>query len=235
MKDQFWGLSSLFILIVVLGASHNPLPASADTTPRITVTQGEAVTLTLKLINTGDVDLKDVTVHWKEATMPDWLVAEDVEVGMDVPVSNQSHVLVPFHFTIDKEAPIGEVEPVTLQIEDAEGSVWHEWVTLDIQPRPKPGAFRLLQNYPNPFNPETWIPYELKEASNVQIRIYDLSGQLVKTLSLGHKEADFYTSRSEAAYWDGRNHIGERVSSGLYFYHLQAESFSDVRKMLILK
>ena len=69
----------------------------------------------------------------------------------------------------------------------------------------------------------------------MRIRIYDLSGQLVRTLSLGYKEADFYTSRSEAAYWDGRNHTGERVSSGLYFYHLQAENFSDVRKMLILK
>ena len=122
-----------------------------------------------------------------------------------------------------------------LRIKDVEGTLWHKRFVLNVQPRPLPKAFRLLQNYPNPFNPETWIPYQLTEAAAVQIRIYSASGQLVRTLDLGFKPADFYTSRSEAAYWDGRNDIGEQVASGLYFYHLQAGHFSGIRKMLILK
>lgn len=234
MKDLF-RLRTLFLLATGLAMNLSPLPLWAETAPPIPVTQGEAVTLTLKLINTGDAALKGVTVRCETATMPDWFVTEDVEAGVDLPVSNQPYVLVPFRFTLDKDAPIGEAEPMTLRIEDAEGAIWHKRFALDVQPRPKPEAFRLLQNYPNPFNPETWIPYELKAAANVQIRIYDPSGRLVRTLSLGHKQADFYTSRSEAAYWDGRNDTGERVSSGLYFYHLEAGSFSNVRKMLILK
>ena len=76
----------------------------------------------------------------------------------------------------------------------------------------------LLQNYPNPFNPETWIPYQLSEDSPVSISIYDTTGKLVRTLSLGFQSAGFYNSQGRAAYWDGRNALGERVASGIYFY-----------------
>ena len=124
---------------------------------------------------------------------------------------------------------------MTLRIEDTEGVIWHKHFVLDVQPRPKPKAFRLLQNYPNPFNPETWIPYELKESSAVQIQIYAPSGRLVRQLKLGYKEADFYTSRAEAAYWDGKNDMGETIASGIYFYMITAGNFSAIRRMLILK
>ena len=93
----------------------------------------------------------------------------------------------------------------------------------------------LLPNYPNPFNPETWIPYQLSDASNVQITIYDMKGIVVRTLALGHQAAGYYTDRNRAAYWDGRNGLGENVASGIYFYHLQADDVSRTRKMIILK
>ena len=234
MRNSF-RLKTLLILAIFCVIGQIAVPSWAKTAPPIPVTQGEAGTLTLKLINTGDVPLKGITVHCDKATMPGWFVAEDVERPMNLPLDGQPHLLVPLQFIINNHAPIGEGEPMTLRIEDAEGSVWHKHFVLNVQPRPKPKAFRLLQNYPNPFNPETWIPYELKESSAVQIQIYAPSGRLVRALNLGYKEADFYTSRSEAAYWDGRNEAGERVSSGLYFYHLQAGSFSDMRKMLIIK
>ena len=98
-----------------------------------------------------------------------------------------------------------------------------------------PEQTRLLANYPNPFNPETWIPYHLANSSNVQITIYDTRGSIVRQLNLGHQRAGIYTGRGRAAYWDGRNAVGERVVSGIYFYQLQAENMSSVRKMLILK
>ena len=93
----------------------------------------------------------------------------------------------------------------------------------------------LLRNYPNPFNPETWIPYQLAEDSEVSIRIYDTTGAVVRKLQLGHQRAGFYQSRSRAAYWDGRNNIGEPVASGVYFYTLSAGDFTATRKLLIRK
>jgi len=98
-----------------------------------------------------------------------------------------------------------------------------------------PDQTSLLANYPNPFNPETWIPYQLATGSDVQITIYDVKGMLVRTLALGHQAAGYYTGRSRAAYWDGRNGFGERVASGVYFYQLQADTVSFQRKMVILK
>ena len=93
----------------------------------------------------------------------------------------------------------------------------------------------LLANYPNPFNPETWIPYQLAEPSEVTLRIYAVNGALVRTLALGHQAAGMYHSKSRAAYWDGRNEQGERVASGIYFYTLSAGDFAATRKMLIRK
>ena len=98
-----------------------------------------------------------------------------------------------------------------------------------------PKATTLLANYPNPFNPETWIPYHLANPSDVTITIYDTRGTVVRRLELGHQHAGYYTSRSRAAYWDGRNEIGEGVASGIYFYQLQADQLSLLRKMVILK
>lgn len=92
----------------------------------------------------------------------------------------------------------------------------------------------LKQNYPNPFNPETWIPYELAKDTDVLIELYDLRGQLVRRLELGFQRRDRYTSREKAALWDGRNQIGERVASGIYFYVLRAGDFTATRKMAIL-
>ena len=93
----------------------------------------------------------------------------------------------------------------------------------------------LLPNYPNPFNPETWIPYHLAKDSNIEITIYDARGTIVRRLELGHQSAGYYTKRNRAAYWNGRNTLGEQVPSGVYFYHLQAGNVSLLRKMVILK
>ena len=98
-----------------------------------------------------------------------------------------------------------------------------------------PAETELLRNYPNPFNPETWIPYRLAEDAFVTLTIYDGNGQMVRTLDVGHQTAAVYESRSKAAYWDGRNDLGESVASGVYFYTLTAGDFSATRKMVILK
>ena len=98
-----------------------------------------------------------------------------------------------------------------------------------------PEETALLHNYPNPFNPETWIPYQLAHAADVTLTIYDTKGVLVRQLNLGYQQAGYYTNRIQAAYWDGRNHLGESVGSGVYFYQLRAGDYSTLRKMVILK
>ena len=98
-----------------------------------------------------------------------------------------------------------------------------------------PERTALLTNYPNPFNPETWIPYQLSESAEVTLRIYVVNGVLVRTLNLGHQSAGPYHQRSRAAYWNGKNELGESVASGVYFYTLTAGDFTATRKMLIMK
>ena len=98
-----------------------------------------------------------------------------------------------------------------------------------------PETTTLLPNYPNPFNPETWIPYQLGESVDVHISIYAADGQLVQTLAFGQQPVGIYASRNRAAYWDGKNALGESVASGLYFYTLTAGNFTQTRKMLIQK
>ena len=98
-----------------------------------------------------------------------------------------------------------------------------------------PKKTALLPNYPNPFNPETWIPYQLAKRSDVSISIYSADGKLVRTLKLGQRVAGIYESRNRAAYWNGKNELGESVASGVYFYTLKAGEFTATRKMLIRK
>ena len=98
-----------------------------------------------------------------------------------------------------------------------------------------PESTALLANYPNPFNPETWIPYQLAKPADVSLTIYNIQGHVVRTLYLGHQSAGMYQRKSRAAYWDGRNALGEPVASGVYFYTLTADDFTATRKLLIAK
>ncbi|QQS37911.1 MAG: T9SS type A sorting domain-containing protein [Ignavibacteriales bacterium] len=93
-----------------------------------------------------------------------------------------------------------------------------------------PDDYSLEQNYPNPFNPETKIRYAIPEPGFVTVKIYRVDGELVKTLSENYKSAGRYEIT-----WDGTNNFSQKVSSGVYFYRLQANDFSQVKKMILLK
>ena len=102
-------------------------------------------------------------------------------------------------------------------------------------PVEEPLVTKLHANFPNPFNPETWIPYQLATDSDITIRIYNTSGHVVRTLFTGYQISGYYLSRSKAAYWDGRNEIGEQVASGVYIYELVTPTFKQTRRLVILK
>ena len=140
--------------------------------------------------------------------------------------------------------PDGEV---TLQVIDVRGNITKQTFTvpvgdavqaaaaLQLRAMEVPRETALLPNYPNPFNPETWLPYQLSTPADVTLRIYAVDGRLIRRLALGHLPAGRYQNRSRAAYWDGRNALGERVASGVYFYTLTAGEFTATRKLLISK
>ncbi len=142
---------------------------------------------------------------------------------------------------------VGDTVEVT--ITDTDGSTVSDKYSFQVAPIDLANAFlsvtlenigtpkhsHLLQNYPNPFNPETWIPYRLSEDSNVSITIYDATGSIIRTFSLGFQSVGYYQDRGRAVYWDGKNTYGESVASGFYFYQLTTESFQQTRRLIVVK
>lgn len=102
-------------------------------------------------------------------------------------------------------------------------------VSVMVETRPE--VYALRDNYPNPFNPETMIKYQLPEAGFVTLEIYNMLGQVVRTLVSDHRTAGRYSVR-----WDATNDKGQALSSGMYFYRVQAgQEFQQTKKMLLLK
>lgn len=106
----------------------------------------------------------------------------------------------------------------------------HGPISITTKSEPVPTVFKLSQSYPNPFNPTTTIRYQLPEKSLVNLKIYNILGQLIRTLVDDEKAAGYYTIQ-----WDGRDDSGKTVGSGIYFYRLEAGSFIQTRKALFLR
>ena len=163
-----------------------------------------------------DVDLQLVTSNFEEAD------------GRAAPSSLQGitslFLDVETLKTLDRDALQAQLEMLRAE---SDGSLKYQqaiaWVEAFLAAL-LPKQTRLLANYPNPFNPETWIPYQLAEASPVRIIIYDRRARVVRRLDLGYQPPGYYTGRHRAAYWNGRNTLGESVASGIYFYQLQADN-----------
>jgi len=102
-----------------------------------------------------------------------------------------------------------------------------EYTGGDIAP---PRAYRLAQNFPNPFNPVTTIKFDMKEKGPVTLKIYNVAGQLVRTLVDERKDAGAYSIA-----WDGRNNTGATVASGIYFYKMETKGFSATKKLVMLR
>jgi FlgD Ig-like domain len=93
-----------------------------------------------------------------------------------------------------------------------------------------PKEYRLEQNYPNPFNPSTTIRYSISSPEKISVKIYNISGQLIKEIVNEHSQAGEYD-----VIWDGKNNFGQKVSSGTYFYQLTSRNYIDAKKMILLK
>ncbi len=96
--------------------------------------------------------------------------------------------------------------------------------------KPTPDIYGLNQNMPNPFNPSTTIGYQLPEAGHVSLVVYNLLGQEVRKLVDESMDAGYYS-----LVWDGMDDLGRQVASGIYMYRMQASTFSETRRMMLLK
>ena len=177
------------------------------------------------------VVVRNLRTNWT-ITAP---VRGDYFAAATADLSRRSVVQVGDVVEVHVVGPGGNVESPTLDFKVNLEHLADAVMSVRLDSIGKPKLTQLLQNYPNPFNPETWIPYHLTHAGEVTLTIYDAKGGLVRQLDLGHRDAGFYTDQTQAAHWNGKNTLGETVTSGVYFYHLSAGDYSATRRMLILK
>lgn len=119
-------------------------------------------------------------------------------------------------------------EDITPIVRD--GYIRYGAVGIDDNSVELPKSYAIMQNYPNPFNPETNIEYHLPQAGYVDISVYNILGQNVRTLVSENQQAGIYK-----AHWNGANSDGETVPSGIYFYTINTGDYSDTKKMIMLK
>jgi hypothetical protein len=147
--------------------------------------------------------------------------------------------------TFTPDQPFDPGENVQVQLTGGISSLWglslpadYSWsfkitTATDVQtpdPAALPGVFALHQNYPNPFNAETQIRFSLTAPGPVALRVYNMLGQLIKTLV----DRDLAAGQHQAQ-WDGTDQNGSALASGVYFYHLQAQGQGEVRRMVLAR
>ncbi len=197
----------------------------------ITVPQGESGVVHLRIVNDGDVPLDGVTARWDD--VPDWVRPVHSSARVSARVDGSASLILSFE--VHPGAPPERDVPLRFTLTDSEGTRWPRLVRLSVTEIARPDQTRVFPSYPNPFNPETWTPYQLSEAADVSVQVYDFHGTMVREIPLGRQEAGWYTTRREAAYWDGRNRLGERVAGGVYVYHLRAGAYSATGRLLLAK
>jgi hypothetical protein len=246
---------AILILLAVAGmAAPASLPANAANEITLMLAEahavsGESLTVPLKVDNIASLAGGSVSISYDSSTLrPTEVVSASgtlASSNISQPgvlriafasnrLSNRTVAEIQFEVLSDRTSPLKfsnvklyrqDALPVDARVIDGRFSSWAI--------APKRSA--VLQNFPNPFNPETWIPYQLAEETDVAIRIYNVNGQLIRTLSFGRKPAGSYLSKGRAAYWDGRNDLGEEAASGIYYYSISAGHYAATRKMIVRK
>jgi len=131
---------------------------------------------------------------------------------------------------LDEDVVAGRTYYYKLADEDYEGNMRYHGTVFAAAGVSVPTAYSLLPNYPNPFNPSTAIGYEISEAGPVALTIYNVLGQEVRSLVNAHREAGTYT-----VMWDSKDDAGHYLDSGVFFYTLRANDFTQTRKMVLMR
>jgi hypothetical protein len=171
--------------------------------------------------NTGDPgvwkDNIDVTENWAALSYDGRQVCQGTYPGLDSPGGTS-----------------GVVYAGQTPFDNFEGLYFDSRAWTDVEEGPgqeaKPSEFTLAHNYPNPFNPATNIAYFLPRACQVKLEVFNILGQKIRTLV-----DEDQTAGNRQVNWDGRNQAGEEVASGVYFYKLEAEEFTETKKMVLMR
>ena len=189
------------------------------TVPRV-VSQPEPEKLTGDVNGDGGVNIFDLVIV--AGNFGKSLVAPSMISKIELTTQQKHHIALAID-QLESNSSRSNEEEIALNVLKA------------ILPERLPTQTQLLANYPNPFNPETWIPFKIAQDSTVTARICDITGKQIRIIELGHIAAGNYVESSKEIYWDGKTDTGVQVSSGIYFYQIEAGDYADTRKMVILK
>ncbi len=181
-------------------------------------------TISLSIQNNSSIEAKSVSVVFNN--LPSWLEFKSKSAAIKGIVADSTGD-AEFTFSVDKKAPIGKDTTFTATISTSDGQKWTKDITVEVA---APTDYKLYNNFPNPFNPSTKIAFDLPKTSHVKLVIYDIVGREVAQVA----DADYPAGYTELT-WNGTNKNGVMVSSGVYFYRVSTGSWSQVKKMLMLK
>jgi len=231
-----------------LGNADAAVSYETNTATALRSSDHDGVVLYLNLDYVVPVELVSFTARVAEAgVLLSWSTASETEnLGFEIYRSTQeagdyakaTPEMIPGAGTsaeqhdyqwLDADIEAGKTYYYKLADIDFDGNrTFHGPVSAACEPLPE--DFQLSQNFPNPFNPRTVIRYQLPEASDVKLVIYNTAGQLVRTLATGKMAAGKYSVT-----WDATDDRGARVASGVYLYRLQAGDYVSQKKLLLMK
>ena len=170
--------------------------------------------------------VQNVTVEFSDDGGASW----PVEVYNGPDPSGSVPWTVPDQATLSGRIRVRVRDVAGNTVEDVSDGDFTITPTTTSTPAAVPGAYALNANVPNPFNPVTTISYDLPEATEVTLEVFDASGRRIATLAAGQRPAGRHS-----VVWDGRDMTGRTVGSGMYFYRLEAGAFMETRKMVVMK
>ena len=235
------GTTSLSVSISTTAA--NSAGESRDLSLTYSATWDVAVAAELASLTSSVTVDKDILLSWDVASQTNnlgWEVYRSIDGRAYTKISDMilgdgnSDEFLAYSF-LDDEAPNADVLFYYLNQTDVDGSTTRSQVVevdlLAPSTLALPTVTALRQNFPNPFNPETTIDFDLSSSETVHLTIYDVTGQVVRTLVDGQP----LNAGTYKRVWDGRNSNGMKVASGVYFFQMRAGDFVDKRKMTLLQ
>ena len=215
------------LLVICIYLFLTAAQSFADELPVLALDEGEN-TIALSIVNKMNSDLADVTVEVDRDNLPAWLTFQGTPQAVDVRSGAKRHEKLYLNFDV-ADSPFGAEAQVPFTLVDASGNQWNYTATIRVSSN-TPLQYALHANYPNPFNPSTTICYSLVDAQHTKLIVFNALGQTIRTLVNEPQTAGIHTVR-----WDGRNALGEQVSSGVYFYRLEAGTFVKTKRMMLLE
>lgn len=207
------------LLLAVAPSAAQPASEEAEEQAYEVPFASKGNVIALTVANVTEAPMQKVQITAAEA--PAWLALERTTHTLER-IAAGKEISVRFRFAVDKEAPVGQKATLRLEITSVAGLVQVHEIRLRVAP---PATFKLYGNYPNPFSRSTTLAYDLPEATRVRIAVYDVLGRRVAVLLDEKQEAGHRKVRFD----------GGRLSSGIYFYRIEAGDRVETGRMLVVK